>query len=128
MADTPDDAPKIFVDSDWKEQARKEKEELDRQSREAAPPGDIPEPSLGEIVQMIVIQASIGFGGFQDPRSGQMIPPNLPLARHYIGLLELLHEKTKNNLDENEQDIVEGTLHELRMAFVQMATGGGEPR
>ena len=71
---------------------------------------------------MIIIQASIGLGGFQDPQSGQRIPPNLPTAKHYIDLLELLQAKTKGNLDENEKALLESTLHELRMAFVQ-ATG-----
>jgi len=34
MADTNDNKPKIIEDDDWKEQARKEKEEADRLSRE----------------------------------------------------------------------------------------------
>ncbi len=75
---------------------------------------------------MVIMQASIGLGGFQDPQTGQRMSPNLPLARHYIDLLALLHEKTKNNLSENENAIMEATLHELRMAFVQMA-GGAMP-
>ncbi len=126
MSDKPEDTPHIFVDSDWKAQAQREKEELDRQTREQEPEqGRIPEPSIAEIVQMIVIQASIGLGGFQDPHTGQAIPPNLPLAKHYIDLLDLLVQKTRNNLDEHEKAILEGTLHELQMAFVQVAGMGG---
>ena len=124
MADNPEDTPHIFVDSDWKEQARREKEELDRQTREEPAQGQLPDPSLGEIVHMIVIQASLGLGGFQDPNTGQVIPPNLAVAKHYIDLLDLLLNKTRNNLDENEKAIMEGTLHELRMAFVQVAGVG----
>ncbi|GMU21430.1 MAG: hypothetical protein AMXMBFR13_15230 [Phycisphaerae bacterium] len=120
MADQGDDAPKIFVDSDWKEQARREKEELDRETREMPRQG-LPEPQLAELVQMVVLQASIGLGGFQDPQTGQPIPPNLPLAKHYIDLLELLQKKTQGRLDQTEQQIIEGTLYELRMAFVQVA-------
>jgi hypothetical protein len=127
MADKPDETPHIFVDSDWKEQARREKEEPDRQSREEPEPGHLPDPVLGEIVQMIVIQASLGFGGFQDPQTGQVVPPNLAVARHYIDLLDLLLNKTRNNLDENERNMIEGTLHELRMAFVQLAGVGTAP-
>jgi hypothetical protein len=127
MADEPNETPHIFVDSDWKEQARREKEELDRQTREEPRPTGLPDPSLGELVQMIVIQASLGFGGFQDPNSGQTIPPNLAVAKHYIDLLDLLLNKTRNNLDENEKAIIEGTLHELRMAFVQLAGVGTAP-
>jgi hypothetical protein len=53
--------------------------------------------------------------------------PNLAVAKHYIDLLELLLNKTTGNLDENEKALIEGTLHELRMAFVQVAGVGGEP-
>jgi hypothetical protein len=127
MADKPEDTPHIFVDSDWKAQAQREKEELDRQTREEPEQGRIPEPSLAEIVQMVVIQASIALGGFQDPNTGQPIPPNLALAKHYIDLLDLLLNKTRNNLDETEKSIIEGTLHELQMAFVQVAGMGGGP-
>lgn len=117
MADN--EKPRIIIDDDWKEQARREKEEADRNAREEAP-RDIPEPSILEIVQMLVMQVSIGLGGMQDPSTGQMIPPSLPLAKHYIDLVEVLHKKTANNLDENEKKVVEGTLHELQMAFVQV--------
>lgn len=128
MADKPEETPRILVDSDWKEQARREKEELDRQTREeqAAGAGGIPEPSFGEIIQMIIIQASLGFG-FQDPTTGQNVPPNLAVARHYIDLLDLLRQKTENNLDENERAMLEGTLHELQMAYVQFAGVGTGP-
>jgi len=127
MADQNDDSPHIIVDSDWKEQARREKDELDRQSREEPAQAGLPGPSLVEIVQMVVIQASLGLGGFQDPNTGQVVAPNLAVAKHYIDLLELLLNKTAGNLDENEKALVEGTLHELRMAFVQVAGLGGGP-
>jgi hypothetical protein len=118
--------PKIFIDSDWKEEARREKEELDRQTRQVAGGEQIPGPSLLEIVQMVVMQASIGLGGFEDPQTGRRIPPNLPLAKHYIDLLELLHQKTLPNLEQDEKQVIEATMHELRMAFVQIAGGGAE--
>jgi len=121
MAEENNETPKIIVDSAWKEEARREKEEADRQTRDMPPPGELPEPSLAEIVHMIVLQASIGLGGVQDPQTKQRIPPNLPLARHYIDLLDLLQAKTGNNLDAQEKALIETTLHEMRMAFVQVA-------
>lgn len=128
MPDQNEDGPHIIVDSDWKEQARREKEELDRQTRETPTQGGLPTPSLVEIVQMVVIQASLGLGGFQDPNTGQVVAPNLTVAKHYIDLLELLLNKTAGNLDENEKGLIEGTLHELRMAFVQVAGVGSNPQ
>lgn len=124
MADHDEKESKIFVDSDWKEQARREKEELDRQAREAEAQ-EPPEASIIEVIQILVMQASIGLGGFQDPQTGQQPPPNLPLAKHYIDLLAILGDKSKGNLTDEEQKILDGTLHELRMAFVQVASALG---
>ena len=118
--------PKIIVDSDWKEQARREKEEADRQVREQQGQRGLPEPSILELVQMTVMQVSVGLGGMQDPGTGQMVPPNLPLAKHYIDLLEVLKNKPKGNLDEEEPKVIDGTLHELRMVFVQIVTELGQ--
>jgi len=127
MADPNEEKPKIIVDSDWKEEARKEKEEADRKARETEQLSDLPDPSLAEIVQMIAIQATLGLGGMQDPQTGQRIPAQLPLAKHYIGLLELFLQKTAGQADEHEKQLIEGTLHELRMAFVQVAGVGAGP-
>lgn len=121
MADTNDSKPKIIVDDDWKEQARKEKEEADRLAREQEETQEIPEPSLAEVVQMIAIQATMALGGVKDPQTGQPIPPHMPLAKHYIDLLELLQTKTAGKVDEQEKMIIDGTLQELRMIFVQIA-------
>lgn len=127
MADNSEGEPKIIVDSDWKEEAQREKEETDRQSREAPESGQLPPASFPEILQMIVMQASIGLGGFQDPQTGQQIPPNLPVAKHYIDLLGVLEEKTRGNLEDEEKTVLERITHELRMAFVQVAgLGPGE--
>lgn len=123
MADSNE--PRIIIDDDWKQQAQREKEEADRNTR-AEPPQEIPQPSILELAQMLIMQVSIGLGGMQDPGTGQMIPPNLPLAKHYIDLMEVLKNKTKGNLDEEETKIIDGTLHELRMAFVQIVTELGQ--
>jgi hypothetical protein len=127
MPDKNDKPRKIIVDDDWKEQARREKEEADRRTRDIPAAERLPEPSFSEILQMIVLQASVTLGGVQDPQTGQRIPPNLPLAKHYIDLLEILEDKTRGNLDDNEKTVIERTLHDLRMAFVQVAGVGAQP-
>jgi len=127
MADQTEDKPKIIVDTDWKQEAQREKEEADRKAREAEDLREMPDPSLAEIVQMIALQATIGLGGMQDPQTGQRIPTQLPLAKHYIDLLGLFQQKTAGQLDEQEKQIIEGTLHELRMAFVQVTGVGPGP-
>jgi hypothetical protein len=122
MAEDNKETPKIIIDDDWKEQARREKEAADQEVRKAEETGEegpLPGPHIAEIIQMITMQATIGLGGFRD-QNGQAIPPNLEYAKHYIDLLELLLKKTRNNVDEQEQRMLSGTLQELRLAFVEI--------
>jgi hypothetical protein len=44
---------------------------------------------------------------------------NLPLARQTIDTLEMLERKTRGNLDEHEEKLIQTVLYELRMAFVR---------
>jgi Domain of unknown function (DUF1844) len=45
--------------------------------------------------------------------------PAFELARHSIDMLAILQEKTKGNLTREESRLLENTLTELRMRFVQ---------
>jgi hypothetical protein len=46
----------------------------------------------------------------------------LELARHVIDTLGILQAKTKGNLDAGEQDVLEGSLHQLRLAYLEATT------
>ncbi len=48
---------------------------------------------------------------------------NLEVGRMFIDQLEMIAEKTKGNLTEDEDEMLKGTLTELRLAFVR-AQGG----
>ena len=48
---------------------------------------------------------------------GQPMPADLELARHTIDTIAMLQEKTKGNLDPEEQKLVDTALVELRMAL-----------
>ena len=82
-------------------------------------PTQWPAVSIRELVTMCTSPALIGLGIVPVP--GQEQPEiDLPMARHYIDLLELLDQKIADQLDDNEQRELDEALHELRMAFVQM--------
>jgi hypothetical protein len=119
MPETPGEKSKIIVDSDWKAEAQKEKERLSQEVDDVEG-GPIPPPSFPELVQMILIQAMAGFGGYQTP-DGQTVPPELEVAKHYIDLLALLGEKTKGNLTDDEKKLMGAALYELQMRFVQVS-------
>ena len=88
-------------------------------SRQPEPPSDWPEASFRELVTMCTSPALMGLGIV--PAPGQDEPAvDLPLARHFIDLLALLDDKTGDRLDASDQEALDQSLHELRMAFVQV--------
>ena len=118
--------PKIHVDSDWKDEARREKERLAEQETEEAAAGPLPGPTFLEIVNMIAMQAAVSISGLQHP-SGETVPPDLAMAKHLIDLLEVLDTKTKGNLTDEEQKVLSSVLYEIRMRYVQGVKGPESP-
>jgi hypothetical protein len=130
MSDKEDDTPRIQVDDDWKAEAAREKQKLAEETRDVGRRGPLPEPVFAEIINMIVMQALLALGGMTTP-NGQQIPPDLDVAKHHIDALALLAEKTKGNLTDDEQKMLDSTLYEMQMRFVQAASppdrGKGKP-
>ena len=87
-----------------------------RPEREALEHGPLPPPDFIELIQMMFLQAMVSLGEGRGPEG----PPEIDfdLARHYIGMLELLETKTKGNLTEVEAKYLEECLHQTRLAFV----------
>jgi hypothetical protein len=54
-----------------------------------------------------------------ETEGGDRPPKNLALARQTIDTLEMLEEKTRGNLGEQEAKLMESLLYELRMRFVE---------
>jgi hypothetical protein len=159
----PNEKPKIHIDSDWKAQAQAEKQRLAEQAKqrqqqqesegqetgdaasgtaggaaEAAQAGrqrgqgGLPEPSFQTLVSTMVTQALFAMGAIPDPNTGQRVA-HLDLARHHIDMLGVLEEKTKGNLEEDEQKMLSNALYELRMQYTELsrqamnqATGQGQ--
>jgi len=55
--------------------------------------------------------------------SGERIPPDLVNARRTIDLLEVLREKTLGNLTSDEERLLEASLYELRLGYVEIEKG-----
>lgn len=115
--------PKIIVDDDWKTQVEKEKAipasepEQSLADRDAQMP-DVPPPATMEtLVSMLFTQALAALGQLPGP-DGKPTPVNKPFAKYFIDSLEMLGEKTKGNLNDDESMMISETLHAMRMAFV----------
>ncbi|MBN1898577.1 MAG: DUF1844 domain-containing protein [Spirochaetes bacterium] len=63
-------------------------------------------------------------GKVPSPATGK-IEKDLMQAKQIIDLLEILEEKTKNNLSQDEGNILRSTLVNLRLNYVEEAKKGG---
>jgi hypothetical protein len=67
--------------------------------------------------------AAVHFGDFADPHTGQRAEPNLEAAQQMIEIIAMLQEKTKGNLLEPEERLIDDLLYELRLRYVQARQG-----
>ena len=118
------ESPKIIVDDDWKSSAKAEKEKLAAAEKQKAEqgvgPGGLPE-KLGfrELISLFATQALMYLGAIPDQSGRSMV--SLDIAKLNIDLLAVVQDKTKGNLSDEEQQMIDGTLSELRMQFVEVA-------
>ena len=120
---------KIIIDEDWKQEAQKEKEVLAAQEEveveekkteeQKAGRGPLPPGNFAALVSMLVTQALFALGLLKV--EGQEKEPDLNMAKYNIDMLETLQQKTKGNLTEEEEKVLENTLNEVRMAYVKAA-------
>ena len=119
---------KIIIDEDWKKEAQKEKEilaakeEADKKEtlEEDKHRGPLPKGNFAALISMLTTQALFALGVLQI-KGQEEKEPDLEMAKYNIDMLETLEEKTKGNLPEEEQKVLENTLNEVRMAYVKLA-------
>ena len=117
---------KIIVDEDWKQQAQKEKEVLaakeEAEQKEPQGParGPMPKGDFAGLVSMLVTQALFSLG-LLHVEGQEKREPDLELAKYNIDMLEALAEKTKGNLTEAEEAVLQNMLNEVRMGYVKVA-------
>ena len=78
----------------------------------------LPPPSFSFLVATLAAQASTMLGQAPNPATGKT-EVQLDLAKHFIDTLAVLEEKTKNNLTPDESAILTGSLHQLRLAYIE---------
>lgn len=65
----------------------------------------------------------VNLGELPDPISNEK-RVDLTMAKHSIGIIEMLKEKTKGNLTEEENRLIESILYELMIKYVEAAKKG----
>ena len=74
-------------------------------------------------VLSLATTAAVHFGDIADPHTGEEAEPNLQAAAQMIEIIAMLQEKTKGNLIEPEERLIDDLLYELRLRFVQAQQG-----
>jgi hypothetical protein len=127
MAEEKKEEKKIIVDEDWKKEAQQEKEilaaqeeEEKKKAEEETRRGPLPKGNFAALISMLVTQAFFAMGLVQ-VKGDKEKEPDLELAKYNIDMLETIEEKTKGNLTEEEKKVLENTLNQVRMAYVQVA-------
>ncbi len=86
---------------------------------------ELPKPDFSGFLISLGTSAFYHLGLVADPETGKPAAPNLQLARQAIDTLELLDEKTRGNLTDDEVKLLRNLLTDLRMRFVATSRGSG---
>ena len=78
--------------------------------------------SFSTFVLGLSTQALLHLGDIESPVSGK-VERDLGAARHVIDILGILQAKTKNNLEQAEERLLEAVLYDLRMRYVELVRG-----
>jgi len=75
-----------------------------------------------EFVMMHAQNAALFLGQIPNPKTGEA-EINLDLARMFIDQLEMIQEKTRGNLTNEETMVLRNALSNLQMVFVEVSAG-----
>jgi len=78
----------------------------------------LPEVSLATFIFSLSSSALVHLGDIPDPETRTSLV-DLPLAKQIIDTLGMLQEKTKGNLDPDEDNLMKSVLYDLRLRYVQ---------
>ncbi|MDD3296639.1 MAG: DUF1844 domain-containing protein [Candidatus Omnitrophica bacterium] len=100
------------LDENWKKQVEKEKKQAEESKT------GYYKPDFSNYLLSLVMQAMIFLGKIENPLT-KKVEKNYDQARMLIDTLEMLREKTKNNLTKEEATLLEDYLFNLRMVYVE---------
>jgi hypothetical protein len=91
-------------------------ESAEPEGRERPP---LPEPSIKTFVSGLAGQVLINMGLFANPATGKT-EKNLEMAKYSIDLLQILSDKMRGNLTDEEEKLMNTILYDLRMRYVEV--------
>ncbi len=80
----------------------------------------MPEVTFSSFILSLNTSALYHMGELPHPETGQRVVDR-ELAKHTIDILVLLADKTKGNLESDENELLTRILYELKMRFVKLS-------
>ena len=78
----------------------------------------LPEPSLKTFISGLAGQVLINLGLYENPASGKA-EKDMEQAKYSIDLLQILKDKMRGNLTDEEEKLINAILYDLRMRYVE---------
>ena len=98
-----------------KEEGEKDAGEQAWKKEQETPP--LPEVNFSSFLLSLSSSALLHLGEIADPQSGEK-KKDLALAKQSIDIIGILKDKTKGNLSEEEENLLQNLLYDLQMRFV----------
>ncbi|MBP9853493.1 MAG: DUF1844 domain-containing protein [Candidatus Omnitrophica bacterium] len=105
-----------FIDESWKDSVSKEKE-IPAEETEKDVPFEI---NFLNYITSLGFQALIFLGEIPHPMTNQK-EENIPQAKFLIDTLVMIREKTKGNLEEKEENLLDASIYELQIKFLEVS-------
>ena len=78
----------------------------------------LPEINFATFIFSLNHSVLVHLGVMEDPSTGKKVK-NLPIAKQTIDILGMLEEKTRGNLDNDEENMLKNILYDLRMIYIK---------
>ncbi|MFH0926260.1 MAG: DUF1844 domain-containing protein [bacterium] len=103
-------------------QQQQSREKIEKQTDQQQPKQDyLPEVNFISLIYSLSTSAWVQLGLVPDPTSN-LAHKNLGQAKQTIDLLNILQEKTKGNLNKEEDQFLSEILYDLRLKYVEVSS------
>lgn len=113
-------SPEITVDEDWKKHIQEEKEKDTVKQPTQKTKQQNPEASFNLFISSLATQTLINLGEMASPFNKKK-ELDLDQAKFTLDTLQIIKDKTKGNLADDETKYLDTLLYDLRMRYVERA-------
>ncbi|MFQ5713013.1 MAG: DUF1844 domain-containing protein [Candidatus Scalinduaceae bacterium] len=113
-------SPEKTVDEEWKKHIQEEKKEDTGKQPTQKTKQEIPEASFNLFISSLATQTLINLGEMESPFNKKK-ELDLDQAKFTLDTLQIIKDKTKGNLTDDEMKYLDTLLYDLRMRYVEKA-------